>query len=210
MQAAEIGGWVTIVKDVLLGLSAVSAAVFAYLGLDAWRKELKGKAEYELAKNVLKSAYRVRESFKHVRHPAIFQYEYPPDMTDHIGHLKPEHDYEGTAHVYETRWKKMDEAFRELEEHHLAAQVEWGAEFQDVIKKLRSCRADLLVTIQQFLERKKNPHGASRSTAEERAEERSVLYHLGSDSKHDKFTPEIDAAVDEFEKWLRPHIRSRG
>ena len=194
------------IKDILVGLSAVGATIFAYLGINPWRKELKGKSEYQLAKDILKSVYRVREAFKHVRHIAIFQYEYPEDMQGPHGHLKPEHDYEGTAHVYETRWKLMDEAFKELEEYHLLAQVEWGPEFQDKIKKLRACRAELLVTIQQMLRRKKNP-SEKMNSVEEKAEERSVLYHIGEDSKHDKFTPEINEAIQEFENWLRPHIK---
>lgn len=204
------GPWIAAAKDILVGLAAAAAALFAYLGLSAWRKELKGKAEYQLAKDVLKSVYKVREAFKHVRNPIIYQYEYPEGMRDVHGHLKREHDHEGTAHVYEKRWEKMAEAFGELEEHHLAAQVEWGPEFQDVIVKLRSCRVELLVAIQKMLERKKNPHEAPLTKAEERAEERSVLYHIGSNSEHDKFTPQIEEAINDFEKWLRPHVRHRG
>lgn len=210
MEITAISKWVATIRDALVGLSAVSAAIFAYLGLSAWRKEIKGKAEYALAKDVLKSVYKVREAFKVVRNPAIYQYEYPADMTDYHGHLKREHNYEGTAYVYEKRWEKMNEAFRELEEHHLEAQVEWGSEFQNVIKKLRSCRVDLLIAVQQLLARKKNPDDVPQTTAEEKAEERSVLYHLGSDSKHDKFTPQIDEAISDFENWLRPHIRNKG
>jgi len=202
--------WIAAAKDIVVALAAAAAAVFAYLGLSAWRKELKGKSEYQLAKDVLKSVYKVREAFKHVRNPVIYQYEYPENMRDHHGHLKREHNFEGTAHVYEERWKKMAEAFGELEEHHLAAQVEWGPEFQEVIVKLRSCRIELLVAIQQMLERKKNPHEAAGMKAHERAEERSVLYHLGGDSEHDKFTPQVEEAIDAFEKWLRPHIRHKG
>ena len=210
MLSSEIAQWITAGKDILLGLSAVSAAVFAYLGLIAWRKELKGKSEYQLAKDVLKSVYRVREAFKHVRNPVIYQYEYPEEMRDHHGHLQREQDYEGTAHVYEKRWEVMAKAFGDLEEHHLDAQVEWGAEFQNKIVKLRSCRVELMIAIQQVLERKKNPREAALSSAEEKAEERSVLYHLGSGLKHDKFTPEIEEAVNEFEAWLRPYIKHKG
>lgn len=108
--SSPIPEWIGVIKDILIGLSAVAAAIFAYLGLNAWRKELKGKSEYQLAKDILKSVYKVREAFKHVRHIFIFQYEYPENMQGLHGHLKPEHDYEGTAHVYETRWKVMDEA----------------------------------------------------------------------------------------------------
>ena len=198
---------ITAGKDIIVAGSAASAAFFAYLGLSTWRKELKGKSEYQLAKDVLKSVYKVREAFKHVRNPVIFQYEYPEEMTDRHGHLKQENRHEGTAHVYQERWKIMDEAFSELEGYHLDAQVEWGAEFQDVIKDLRSCRAELLVAIQRMLERMKDTYDKEVLSVDERAEERSVLYHLGGDSKHDKFTPDIDTAIEKFEKWLRPHIK---
>ncbi len=204
--SSSIPEWIGVTKDILVGLSAVVATIFAYLGLYAWRKELKGKSEYQLAKDILKSVYKVREAFKHVRNIVIFQYEYPEDMQGPHGHLKPEYDHEGTAHVYETRWKLMDESFKELEEYHILAQVEWGPEFQDRIKKLRACRSELLVTIQQMLRRKKNPNGKMNSI-EEQAEEESVLYHIGEDSKHDKFTPKINEAIQEFEDWLRPHIK---
>ena len=149
--------WAAVIKDLIVAAAAACAAVFAYLGLHTWRKQLKESSEYDLAKRVLKSVYRVREAFKVVRNPAIYQFEFPPEMTDHHGHLKREHDYDGTAHVYETRWKTMEDAFRQLEEWNLDAQVEWGPEFQNRIVKLRACRAKLMIFIQQLLERKKNP-----------------------------------------------------
>ncbi len=201
--------WVTITKDILVGLSVVSASVFAYFGLSAWRKELKGRAEYQLAKEVLKSVYKVREAFKQVRRPAIYQYEYPEKMRDQHGHLKSEHDHEGMLHVYDERWKVMAEAFNELEEHHLKAQVEWGQEFQNVIMKLRSCRVELKIVIQQMLERKKNPREMGL-TKDERTKELSILQSSGCGPEHDKFTPKIDEAINEFEEWLRPHIKHGG
>jgi hypothetical protein len=202
-----ISEYITAAKDILVGLSAVAAAVFAYMGLTTWRKELKGKSEYQLAKEVLKSVYKVRDAFNHVRNPAIFQYEYPEQMLDNAGYLKQENEYDDAAYVYEKRWEVMAKAFNELEEHHLEAQVEWGAEFRDVITKLRSCKVELQIAIQQMLERKKNPSENMPNSAEELAQARSILYFHGSESKHDKFTPEIDEAINEFEKWLRPHIK---
>jgi hypothetical protein len=198
--------WIPIVKDIVVAISAGGVAYIAYKGLGTWQKELKGKSEYQLAKDVLRSVYKIREVFKHVRNPAIFGYEYPEDMTDHTGHLKNECHYEGTAHVYETRWKKMDEAFIEIEEKNIEALVEWGSEYQDVIIPLRKCRGELLMAIQYMLARYKNPHEKNWKNTEEQAREQSVLYHSSEDSKYDKFTPEINSAVDLFEKWLRPHV----
>ena len=204
---ADVGQWTSVLRDVLLGAFAATTAFFAYLGLSTWRRELKGKSEYQLAKDVLKAVYKVREAFKVVRNPAIFSYEYPDDIINHHGHLKRESEYEGTAHVYQERWKKMAEAFQELEDLHLDAQVEWGPEYQDVIRKLRGCRVDLLIAIQTMLERKKDPRVGEPTKPEKLEEERSVLYNLGEGSKYGKFTPEIAEAIGEFEKWLRPKIK---
>ena len=204
---ADIGQWTSVLRDVLLGAAAAATATFAYLGLSSWRKELKGKSEYQLAKDVLKAIYKVREAFKIVRNPAVYSYEYPDDMINPHGHLKREYEYEGVAHVYQKRWEKMAEAFQEIEDLHLDAQVEWGPEYQDVIRKLRRCRVDLQIAIQTMLERKKDPRVGEATGTDESAEERSVLYNMGEASKHDKFTPEIAEAIDEFEKWLRPKIK---
>lgn len=54
----------------IVALAAAFAAVSAYLGIRTWRAELKGKSEYELAKDLLKAVYKVREAFYHVRHIA--------------------------------------------------------------------------------------------------------------------------------------------
>jgi len=198
--------WIPVVKDIVVAISAGGAAVIAYKGLGTWQRELKGRSEYQLAKDVIRSVYKVREAFKHVRNPVIMGYEYPKDMTTHSGHLKDELRYEGTAYVYETRWKKMDEAFSELEEKNLEALVEWGSDYQDTIVALRRCRGELLMAIQDMLARYKNPHEENWKNREQQTEERSVLYHIGEDSIHDKFTPDINTAIMLFEEWLRPHV----
>ena len=209
METSEIGEWVAIIQDGLVGAAAVAAALIAYFGVDAWKRELKGKSEYELAKRVLISVYKVREAFKQVRNPAIYQYEYPEEMKDESGHLHKDKDYAGSLHVYEERWAVLENAFLELEEHHLEAQVEWGPQFQDVITMLRRCRTDLHLAIHQFLERKRTPEYSVASSVEESKKERSILYYGGAGSKHDEFSPQIDEAIREFETWLRPHVRSK-
>ena len=201
---AELGRWISTVRDLLVGASAATAAYFAYLGVDAWRRELKGRSEYQLAKDVLKAVYKVREAFNIVRNPVTFSYEYPEEMRGPHGNLEHAHDYEGTEHVYQKRWEYMARAFSELEDLHLIAQVEWGPQHQDVIRKLRGCRGELQIAIQDMLQQKKKPRALSKR--EMSREERSVLYDVGRDSKFGQFTREIDEAIADFEKWLRPKI----
>lgn len=197
---------ISVVKDIVVAISAATATYIAFKGLGAWQRELKGKSEYQLAKDVLRSVYKVREAFKHIRNPMIMSYEYPEEMRSHTGHLKEENRYEGTLHVYEGRWKLMTDAFKELEDRNLEALVEWGSEYQNTIVPLRKCRGELLMAVQDTVGRYKNPHEENWKSRGEMAEEKSILYYLGEDSEHDKFTSEINAAIELFEQWLRPHV----
>ena len=135
-------------KEIAVGCSALAAAYFAYKGLSTWQRELKGKSEYLVAKDVLRAVYEVNEAFKHVRNPAIYQYEYPKDMIDARGDLLSQHRHAGTDHVYQNRWRILSEAFRKLEEQHIKALVELGLENQEVIVPLRKCRVRLQLAIQ--------------------------------------------------------------
>lgn len=194
-------------SDQIVALAAASTALFVYIGLKTWRHELKGRSEYELAKKILRAVYKVREAFYHVRKLAIFQFEYPEDMRDYHGHLKAEHRYTGTVHVYETRWKVLNDAFRELEEQNLEAQVEWGNEFLDIIVPLRGCRTDLEIALQRFLESKKTSRTEEGITPEAWKDIRSKIYFYGKDSEHEIFQPQIDDAINKFEDRLRPIIK---
>ena len=67
MPIQELQAYVTLIKDIITGLSALTAAIIAVLGLQAWKKQLKGKTEYEIAQKLLKAVYKVREAFSGVR-----------------------------------------------------------------------------------------------------------------------------------------------
>jgi|GEM_PF-1875345 len=191
----------------ITALAALFAAGCAFLGLKAWREQLKGSAEYTLAKDMLKAAYGVREAFIHVRNPFIRAYEYPENMRDPSGHLKDEFRAEGTGHVYEERFKVFSKAFRILEDKVLDAQVEWGDDYTTVMPPLRQCRVELMLALQSHIEAQK-PNFQPRSTTkhEKEWERKSVMYNLGENSEQDLFTTQINAAIAGFEKRLRPII----
>jgi hypothetical protein len=152
MQLVDL---VEIGKNMVVAVAAASGAGVGIIGLKTWQRSLRGTSEYTRAKELLKAVYRVRNAFDHVRNPAIWQYEYPEDMVDVSGHLKREFQYEGAAHVYEERWKVLAEAFRDLENENLVAEVEWGTDVRSLIIPLRECRIELQLAIQDHLEAKK-------------------------------------------------------
>lgn len=207
----EFASYFDAASNSITAVAAIVASTFAYLGLRTWRDQLKGASEYALAKELMKAVYRVREAFKHVRNPAMYVYEYPEGMRDEHGDLKKECRAAGIGHAYEERFKILTDAFRILEDKNLDAQVEWGADFAQIIVPLRKCRAELQITLQAYIESLKPRFGYSRtSTAEERRKADSVMYYFGEEpSEYDNFTPQINVAISEFEARLRPLIGKR-
>lgn len=128
-------------------------------------------------------------------------------MREETGHLKEQFRAEGTAHVYEERFKILNDAFRVLEDRALDAQVEWGAEFISLMIPLRKLRAELMMALQDHIQAMKPGFQRRRTTLDEKREERSVMYYLGeNETELDRFTPEINRAITEFETRLRPII----
>jgi len=48
------------VKDIVLGLAAIVTATVAWLGLQSWRKELRGKADFDVARGLLRATSAAR------------------------------------------------------------------------------------------------------------------------------------------------------
>ena len=47
----------TAIKDIVVTASALTAAVVAVVGLNAWRRQLAGQNEYEVGQHVLRASY---------------------------------------------------------------------------------------------------------------------------------------------------------
>ncbi|MEJ0089595.1 MAG: hypothetical protein WDM80_07620 [Limisphaerales bacterium] len=198
-----------ILKNKLFPFQPLLASLSLFLAFATWRKELKGKSEYQKAKDILKAVYRVKNGFMVVRSPWMDSSEYSKECFDENGHLKKGMEFEGQLYAYQTRMKNLEEAFAELESQTLDAQVEWGKEFVGVIIPFRLYRHQLVMAIQNHLQTKKLD-GGSRLSPEEKKDIRPKLYYVcEDDATVDPFTAQINQAIEGFEKRLRPHINKK-
>ena len=75
MSELEIVNVVKIFSDICVGLSALIVAVVSLLGLRQWRAELKGRAKFDLARQLSKTAIQFRNEARRVRDPVIYPQE---------------------------------------------------------------------------------------------------------------------------------------
>lgn len=67
MDPAAVDYWRSVVKDTVEIAFYVVTGSVVVLGLRSWRRELKGRARYEVAKNIIAGAYRVRDAIDNTR-----------------------------------------------------------------------------------------------------------------------------------------------
>jgi hypothetical protein len=60
-----------LLSNTLQTLATVAAVTVGYMGLSTWKKQLKGKTEYQLARRCLIGIYKLRDAINEVRHPLI-------------------------------------------------------------------------------------------------------------------------------------------
>jgi hypothetical protein len=69
-------------REIIVSISALVAAVVAFLGINAWRRQLKGTTEYQGALKVLQALYALREAVIEARS----RFTFPSDDSRPAGH----------------------------------------------------------------------------------------------------------------------------
>ena len=209
LSVQELSDWVSIAKDITTALAAVVGATVATLGLNAWKKQLRGKTDYELARRLLRAVYKVRDFIPQVRSPMIFDGE----KDEAIGEaklspeaLKENYAAQSSYAVYRKRWSKLLEAVGDLDVELLEAEVSWGKPIKDKVDSLKKLVALLRWSIQVHLSQKQQPQ--LHPSKEQLNEVNRVLFDLSEEAKPDSYSLELDKAVGAIEMLLQPHLKS--
>jgi hypothetical protein len=205
----EIASWVSLAKDSVTITAAGVGAFVAVRGLSAWRKQLRGKTDYELARRLLKASYKVRDAIRIVRHPAIWsgeaaaaQKEVVVDDDDLKGNPNAGRAYA----VYHVRWKKVSEAMVELEAEAFEAEVSWGESAKEKIAGLRKHVGTLRFAVEQHIEGMADRSSSNRPKLPDYGD---ILYDKLDPDNPDDFARSLNDAIGLIEAYLRPHLGSK-
>lgn len=200
----------SVIKEVVVTVSAAIAAIAAVKGLNAWRERLRGNTEYELARRLLREVYNVRDMFDYARNPIMTIGE----MTAAAREVQEDEERVNESQddqlnqllleraAYVVRLQRLDEAFSKLRVESLEAEVLWGKDAIKPLDELWSCRGELSGALSDYLWYRASAEGDPRDRSEQK-KDRKVVFRGGRD---DKFTQKIRAAVDAIEEKMRPHL----
>jgi len=201
--------YVTLIKDIVTSLSAIIVAIIAILGLQAWKKQLKGKNEFDLAQHLLQNVYKLRNAINWVRNPRQTSAEISQARKESKIEGDPSADpkihlLEETA-VYQLRWNIIQDALIDYETISLEAEAIWGKEIKEKLDLLLRCVSTLKVNIQKRLV----DLGKLKTDYNVETENKidSIIYGFYGDEKNNAFSNEILEAVKQIEDFLKPYLR---
>jgi hypothetical protein len=187
-----------LVKDIISILGTIGALPLATIGLTTWRRQLRGTAEYEVAKKVLRLTYEVQDAIRAVRSPMLY--------------LRQEEVEAGCSlqeeqRIYQERLNRLEAKWSELRPVILESRVIWGLEAEASFKALRERSATLHseIWLHFWLKGAYAGPGATVDRNPERIAANDKAVYFISDE--DDFSKEVKAAVDRIEGFFEKRVR---
>jgi hypothetical protein len=177
--------WLPIAKDAVTMFAAGVAVYVGLTGLQTWQRQLRGNAEYDLARRVLVSVYKLRAAINNCR---LIEVEMDSEIVDI------------TKKIHDSLFDKLDEAQADLDVELLEGEAVWGSEPDYRYNVI------MLQTLVQILQAAYSSYYASYTlVTAPKAEAYKILFTTGVFAKDD-FTTRIGKTITDAENFLRPKL----
>lgn len=197
-------------KDIAVSVSALAAALLALLGVNAWRRQLKGQSEYQVALKALKAVYAARESLVQAREPL-------PVLAEEVGHRpgaggKAEHHSILEAQSYQARLGAVRAARANLMLARQEALAIWGQRAAEALEDLVAAVDELLKSCGTYFEdeaaraRRSDSGGAEVLVDPDHLVLQRILYVKPDREGTDPFGKRITRAVGKAEEFFRSRL----
>lgn len=185
----------TQITNCLFLCCAIIGAIVGVVGLFTWRKQIKGNAHFETARNLARSAYSFHETFLYLRSRFMYASDLPID--EETGQRSPRVDL-----VYGERLRLLSDKMVQLDSALLEAKVLWGKEIDKLINEYRSIMSLIRSDFIEFCQTSETEQ--TKYTHQQAREARNKF--LGNPDGSDDMYNRVEAARDEVisttEKYL--------
>lgn len=195
-------------KDIAIAAAAVVTAFVAYVGLQKWREELRGKADFEVARAFARATYKVRDEIAICRAPLIRGAEYPPDYQPALPGRPPDRAAEATAlaYIFNNRWTPVIAALREFDTQRLEAEALWGPDVRKDAEEIHKCVSVVFVSMESIIDDAR-AGGAHFSEDKEFGRRTRSQAYASRSAKDNPLSNELEAAVSAIEARLSSHLK---
>ena len=200
----------SLLKDIFLGVSAIIVALVGIIGLTTWKSQLKGKARFDVARTIMRLAFKLREDFKSARSLISWAIEF-------ADRVKIRDESEGESQVL-NEWHVKRQRLRPLGKHlHELQEAGWEAEaifdadasvkVSESIAGFRQSYGRLASAIDSLFRHQLNTTVTrlTHETPKNYVEDLMGMVYSGSDD--DPFSKRIDEHVESLASTLKRYVR---
>jgi len=196
--------------ELISNISVFIASCVVIYGINAWRREFRGKRQIELAENVLALFYEARDVIRAIRSPLGFGGE--GSTRKPRGNETPEvKKARDDAYVMFERYQKRQELFSKIYSMRYRFMVQIGCEAAKPFEDLRGIVNELFGAARRLARLWTTDISSLKS--EEQHFEKQQKYELifwESDDEHDPINPRLDKVVSDMESICRGIITANG
>lgn len=196
------------ISAIITSLAAVATIIIAYFGLQTWKDQLRGKAEYELAKRLLVHIYQLREEISFVRNPWQVGKEFENAMKenkiegDRI--YNPDIKERTQEAIYGIRWKELSQPLTILLADKLEAEAVWGSDIVDLMNPIFEKVKQLHAAIGEYLN---HLHYSVDGQPDLTLAYYSVMSDSSDKNGEDTFSDELTKIIEDIQDYLKSKLR---
>jgi hypothetical protein len=199
------------IKDLATLITSLAVAYVAIQGLKTWKTQLVGNTEYEHARKLLRSVYKVRDAINGVRSPLITGGETSSAIKElglEVGDADPngkEFTKKTRDAVYDVRWKRIAEAMTEFDLESIEAEALWGNSVADKLTPIWKGVGELNRAVSELL-----TDNLTTLPKDLLQEVRDVLYSPKSVTDPESpstYSKKIALAIKAIEEYLKPKLK---
>jgi hypothetical protein len=203
----NVGLCVDIFSKLISAGATVFAACVAIYGINAWRREFKGKRDIELAEEVLELCYKASDAIRAIRSPLGYSHE-GKKVIERMKSEGKEGDIDLRMATVLERYEAREETFQKLQMLRYRFMARFGKDKTKPFDDLRDCvnRVFLAAKALFYLQKMREEDFDDRMLDRRRQFNADLIW--GDDEK-DKITPEVETAVKEMEEICQKIIEGR-
>lgn len=191
---------VSIVSDVLIALAATSTAIIALCGLKSWRTEIKGRTQFELARQILKDIFSFKEEINRARYPILVVLEpISGDRTEDENRKEMINSY---MKEFNRRIEPVGEMSTQLSVDAIEASVFWGPDIKERIEQLRMHASILKVAFQKHLLAMKENWENDPKLEKMYFKNFEIVFSTSGEDDLDAF----DSRINEINQWIENEL----
>ncbi len=190
----------SLTKDVFSIVGTIGALVLGAIGLTAWKRQLKGTSEYELARKAILLTYEIQQLIQSVRDPLL---QLNKEEVEAGRRLEEE------QRIYNNRMQELFLKWAKLQTIRLETKVIWSDEAHDSFNEIEQRIHDLkgAIWLHFWMKGAYAGPGVTVDNSPERvAENDKVVYFISED---DEFTLKVKNSVKQVESFFKNKVRAK-